>query len=334
MRYTKDQCEIYVETIDSSRRKIRVVPQNPDIVLSKRECSTSYPLELIELILHINGPYGLCDEILRDEQPDYVQTGLKYGLLSYVSQSAFSRSRILDFGCGSGASTAILGRMFPDADILGLEMNKTLLETARARIAFYAFQHVAFVHSPDPLAIPNGLGAFDYIVLNGVYEHLLPQERKVLLPRLWALLKPGGAMFITETPYRYFPVETHTAGLPFINYLPDRLAHRYAQYFSKRNLRNASWPELLRRGIRGGSVSEVMRILAACRPGNAVLMKPSCLGVNDRIDLWRIQINRSRYPRLKKIFGVCIRLLSYTGITLVPSLYIAVRKRTNDVPPD
>ena len=331
MQLKKDKCQIFIEPAENNCQHIRVVPDNPRVYLSKRECITAYPLDLIELILKIKGPYGLCDEILRDERPEYVQISLKYDLLSYVDQPAFSGKRILDFGCGSGASTAILGRMFPDSRIVGLEMNEPLLEIARARAAFYQLPHVSFLQSKDPLSVPENLGRFDFVVLSAVYEHLLPQERRTLIPKLWSLIEPGGAMFINQTPHRCFLVETHTTGLPFINYLPDRLAHFCAKHLSKRSLEKADWPELLRRGIRGGSVREVMTILAPCRPGRAVLMKPSHLGVKDRIDLWHIKIDRSKYPKIKEVFGVFSRLLSYAGITLLPHLSIAVQK-TPDIP--
>lgn len=326
MRFTKDQCEIFIEPAGNNRRKIRIVPENSDIYLKKRECITAYPLELIELILKVKGPYGLCDEILRDEQPEYVQISLKYDLLSYVDQGAFDNKRILDFGCGSGASTAILGRMFPNTRIVGLEMNKPLLEIAKARAAYYQMPRISFQRSEDPLSFPDNLGKFDFVVLSAVYEHLLPQERRTLIPKLWSLLEPCGVMFINQTPHRFFPVETHTSGLPLINYLPDRPAHFYAKHFSKRNLEKADWPELLRRGIRGGSVGEVMAILAPCRPDRAVLMKPSYLGIKNRIDLWHVKMDRSKYPKIKEAFGVCTRLLSYAGITVLPHLSIAIQK--------
>ena len=327
MRLTKDKCDISIEPVNGNALKIEVFPQNPSAFLPKRECVTAYPLELIELILKIKGPYGLCDEIQRDEAAEYVQISLRYDLLSYVDKPAFEGKRILDFGCGSGASTAILGRMFPKSRIVGLEMNAALLEIAQARATHYKLENVTFQRSADPSRIPDGLGEFDFVLLSAVFEHLLPQERRTLLPMLWSLLKPGGVLFINQTPYRYFPVETHTTGLPLINYLPDRLAHLYARRFSRRNLEKADWPELLRRGIRGGSVREMMRLLADCRQG-AILLEPSYLGVKDRVDLWSVKIDRSCYPKIKAVYGIFARLLYSVGISMLPHLSIALQKKT------
>ena len=59
----------------------------------------------------------------------------------------------------------------------------------------------------------------------------------------------------------YRRVEGHTTGLPFINYLPDNLAYFIARRFSKRVENNESWVMLLRKGIRGGTEREIMKIL-------------------------------------------------------------------------
>jgi len=327
MLYKKDKCSISVEEAgENGMKTIEVVPDDPSAFISKRTCTTAYPLELIELILRIKGPYGLCDEILRDEKPDYVQISLHYDLLAYIDEAAFAGARILDFGCGSGASTAILGRMFPRSQVVGLELNASLLEIARARAAHYALSHVIFEQSLDPLHLPEGLGRFDFIVLSAVFEHLLPQERRELFPKIWSMLKPGGTLFINQTPHRFFPVETHTTGLPFINYLPDKLAYHCARRFSKRNLKNADWPSLLRGGIRGTTPKEIMAILADCREG-AVLMEPSCLGINNRLELWYVKLDRSKYPKLKEFYAVFARLLYSVGILVLPHVSIAIQKK-------
>jgi hypothetical protein len=83
---------------------------------------------------------------------------------------------------------------------------------------------VRFLVSPDANSLPPEIGTFDFVMLSAVYEHLLPEERRRVMPWIWSKLKPGGTLFINQTPYRYFPYEHHTTGLWFINYLPDKLS--------------------------------------------------------------------------------------------------------------
>jgi hypothetical protein len=103
---------------------------------------------------------------------------------------------------------------------------------------------------------------------------MLPAERRLLMPKIWALLKPGGVLFVNQTPNRYFPIEQHTTGLPLLNYLPARLAGPVARRFSKRIDGDESWETLLRKGIRGGAEKDVLRDLGARNGQGAVLLKP------------------------------------------------------------
>jgi hypothetical protein len=75
------------------------------------------------------------------------------------------------------------------------------------------------------------------------------------MPRLWSALKPGGMIFINRTAYRYFPLEIHSTGLWFVNYLPDRFAHAVVRCLAGRNKainESGDWNVHLRGGLRGG----------------------------------------------------------------------------------
>lgn len=47
--------------------------------------------------------------------------------------------KVLDFGCGSGASTIILAKNFPKAKVVGIELLQDLVEIANARVLHYQF---------------------------------------------------------------------------------------------------------------------------------------------------------------------------------------------------
>ena len=118
-----------------------------------------------------------------------------------------------------------------DLDRSAVNTRSNAAETRRWASPFdFARQALLYL----PKGLPADIGQFDYIILSAVYEHLLPSERPALLTLLWSHLRPGGVIFLAQTPYRWFPVELHTTGLPLINYLPDRLALACARRFSKR----------------------------------------------------------------------------------------------------
>lgn len=322
---THPDASIHVEE-SNGKRAISVEPRD-GLFTPIRKWKTDYPLDLVEHVLRIKGPAYLCDEIMRDESPHYVQHHFHWDILSYAGKEAFAGRRVLDFGSGSGASSLVLARMFPEAKILGVELMSEFVELARHRAAFYGVEgRVSFQLSPDSNSLPPDIGHFDYIIFSAVYEHLLPGERQAVLALLWSHLKPGGVIFLDQTPYRWFPIELHTTGLPLINYLPDHLTLYCCRRLSKRVSHDASWSELLRRGIRGGTTREIMATLN--REGRkAELLNPSRLGVKDHIDLWYQLSSTARNPLTKRLMVWGFRVVkAVTGVTMIPTLSLAIRK--------
>ena len=321
---------VQIEELNNGKRRIHVQPRDASIYVHRASCDTAYPIELVRQILEVKGPGYVCDEISRDEDSSYVETHLLATLFAHLPTSAFVGKRLLDFGCGSGASTMIMARSLPGLhSIVGVELEESLLRIARARADFYGATSVRFELSPTGEQLPEQLGMFDFIVLPAVYEHLLPPERKTIIPQLWGHLSRGGVLFIDETPSRWFPVETHTSSLPFVNYLPDPLAHRFVQYCSPRGLRNESWTGLLRMGIRGGSINEILDII--CRRGGLPeLLKPGYGGMRSPADVWYEGYARSapgRSGKLKRAFGKALKVLNDAShLAPVPYLSLGIRK--------
>lgn len=318
-----------IEPLSGTLKQVSVHPSNSSLFVSRRSIVTSYPADLIGNILAIKGPGYVCDEIARDEDPNYVRFALETDLSAYFNAHQFRGKRILDFGCGSGASTMVLSRLYPDAEILGIELDPKLLSIAKARARHYGFPEERLLLSPAGSEVPAGIGCFDCVLMSAVFEHLLPAERGIILPKLWSLVNPGGFLFLNQTPHRFTPVETHTTGLPLINYLPDRLTHWAACRLSPRLGRNETWATLLRKGIRGGTEYEVQSLLRkASTAYEPVLLEPGGKGLRDRIDLWAVASMNSRLPALKKMLKLTYKTIKFaTGLTLVPSLSLAIQKR-------
>lgn len=317
---------VHIEQLKTGKKKISVELLNKKMFVPRSICETSYPVDLIKQIMNVRGLAYLCDEIMRDEKSTYVQRSFKYGILSYISEDSFDKKRILDFGCGSGSSTMILARMFANAEIVGVELEEELLSIAKMRAKHYKFSNVSFIRSPSGDNLPSKLEDFDYVVLSAVYEHLLPNERKNLLPKVWAHLKPGGILFINQTPYRYSPIESHTTGLPLINYLPGKVTLHLARRFSKRVKPDDSWEALLRKGICGATVKEIMAALSKT-PYKPVLLEPERLGIKDRIDLWYQLSSAIRFLTIKKFLMYCLKIFKLIfGRIITPSLSLAIKK--------
>jgi 2-polyprenyl-3-methyl-5-hydroxy-6-metoxy-1,4-benzoquinol methylase len=320
--------EIRIEPLGGKQRRLTVVPREAGAYVHVATCVTSYPNDLIRAILEAKGPEYVCDEIMRDEEPSYLEQHLVATIAAHIDPAMLAGKRVLDFGCGGGASTAILARLLPNTDIVGVELQRKNLAVAEARRHALGLSRVTFLESPAPDRLADVFGTFDAIVLSAVFEHMLPVERRRLMPKLFGALRPGGLLFIDETPFRWFPIENHTTGLPFINYLPDRLALVYARTCSRRVSSSESWETLLRQGIRGGAASEIVRLLEQ-EGGRARIISPSREGLHDWVALWARGYLRGpgRERVLKSVARAGLQVLHrMTGWSLVPYLSLAIRK--------
>lgn len=167
--------------LPNSRFKVTLQPHAKDAYTPRNPCETSLPLDVIQAFLDVSFNY-LCDALSRHDEPEYVRFVLHRQFHAYVGEADLLGTRVLDFGCGTGASTFCLGEILPDAEVVGAELDAQRLGLAKRVLAALGRPNVHFFVSPDPSNLPPAIGAFDFVVLSAVYEHLLPAERRELLP--------------------------------------------------------------------------------------------------------------------------------------------------------
>src|SRR5262245_50889869 len=97
--------QVRVLELPDGRRSISVAPK-PGRYLRRVACVTTYPLDLIKEIHATKGIF-VCSEIMREEDPRLVESSIRHGVLSYFEPPRFAGKRILDFGCGAGASSLV-----------------------------------------------------------------------------------------------------------------------------------------------------------------------------------------------------------------------------------
>lgn len=319
---------ITLTDLGNGKRRLQAEVWESGIHIRRAVWDTAYPDELIRTILDSKGPEFVCDEIMRDEDPTYIRPHLELTVTAHFDAWDFAGAEVLDFGCGAGASTVILSSLLPGSTITGVELSGRNLAIARGRAQLYGLSRTRFLLSPNGSRLPEGIGPFRAIMLSAVFEHLLPAERETVMPMLWRMLEPGGVLFIDETPSRWFPLETHTTGLPFINYLPDGWAATYARWCSSRIGWDDSWEMMQRNGIRGGSVREILGLLPAA-DGRPVLVEPRRLGIESALDLWARGYAGAGQPRsLKRNVVPLLRWAArfVESTSLVPYLSLAIRK--------
>ena len=174
--------------------------------------------------------------------------------------SAFCRMRILSesgfwiLGVVVALPHSLYRGFSPNSHILGLDRLEDCIRVCNLKKEQLNLDRVSFVTSTSDDHLPAALGHIDYVILCGVYEHLLPPERKSLLHAIWNMLPIGGVLFIAQTPNRYSPIGTHVTRIPMVNFLPDSLAFHVGHWAMKKQYGvDADWERLLRGGFRGGT---------------------------------------------------------------------------------
>lgn len=149
--------------------------------------------------------------------------------------------RILEIGCGTGASTIALAEQ--GCDVVGIDVNEGNLLAAQERCRVYGINAKFSCANATELHKCFDPGTFDLIVFFATLEHLTYTERAVAMKGAWELLRPGGLWCVIETPNRLWWFDQHTAMLPFYNWLPDDLALDYAQFSDRPFMKSYSKAE-------------------------------------------------------------------------------------------
>jgi SAM-dependent methyltransferase len=147
-------------------------------------------------------------------------------IAEYPQDASF---RVIDIGCGDGRTAHDIARLFPNAEVLGLDANARSLQICLERPPLPNLTFVAgrFEEQHD-------LGVFDVAVCSEVFEHVV--EAQGLLSTCAAAVRPGGLLSFS-TPSGWIARQPRLSLLKMA--LRDREAWRL-RAFPERN-----WPAAL-----------------------------------------------------------------------------------------
>jgi trans-aconitate 2-methyltransferase len=129
-------------------------------------------------------------------------------LLARVPLEAGAVHVAVDLGCGPGNSTELVAQRFPAAAVTGIDNSSAMLQAAAQRLPGHRFE-LADIGRWSPAAPPQ------LIFANAALQWLPDQDAQ--LPRLFALLSPGGVLAVQvpdnlDEPSHRLMRETAAAG--------------------------------------------------------------------------------------------------------------------------
>jgi SAM-dependent methyltransferase len=158
-------------------------------------------------------------------------------LFRYLDARSLTGLSVLEVGCSFGHITEYLAEQPVVARIVSFDTDAAFITIVRTKVdemRLAKVHEIAHLSTDAIERLPWADGAFDLVLAVGVVEHLPVRNRRAQVDEYYRVLAPGGYIAILDTPNRWFPLETHSVGLPLVQWLPPRLAHRYARAFRRR----------------------------------------------------------------------------------------------------
>lgn len=134
------------------------------------------------------------DSFLAEHGHEEPRDSIRVSLINLLMKSKIN-AKVLDAGCGTGSLTCFLAKTRPENFIVGTDFSEKSCKLAHARAkSLYECRFVV----ADLAFLPFGDSSFDFIILSEVIEHILPEERELVMKELRRVIAPSGCLFLTS----------------------------------------------------------------------------------------------------------------------------------------
>jgi len=296
------------------------------LTVGGRKYATAYSARVVRMLVERKGPV---------RAPQYFSFRETRGRLFLDPLFAYLRGRgareieVLEVGCSFGHITEYLAEQPLVREITTFDTDPAFAAMVRIKVEemhLGRVKEVRLFSNEETRRLPYPDGRFSLVLVLGVVEHLPVSGRGQIVDEYYRVLAPGGHIAILDTPNRFFPLETHSVGLPLIQWLPAPLAFAYAKLGRPRRFRGVDYAEFVADGTGWRNAS-----LAECLPSSGLQ------GLEDVTEEagfgWCIfrDTARSRTRRaLLPAFGLVCAALRRLGLSpslALPYLNVVLRKR-------
>lgn len=153
-------------------------------------------------------------------------------LFRYLRSRGATGLSVLEVGCSFGHMTEYLAEQPEVAEIYSFDTDPAFVAMTRAKVEelnLRRVRDVAHFSNDETCRLPHPDQRFNVVLAIGVVEHLPERNRRAQVDEYYRVLAPGGHIAILDTPNRLFPLETHSVGLPLVQWLSPRVAYVYVR---------------------------------------------------------------------------------------------------------
>ena len=253
-------------------------------------------------------------------------------LFAYLAGEGTRDLAVLEVGCSFGHMTEYLAEQPLVKTIDTFDVDGDFVAITRAKVAELGLgkvRQVLHLSDVETQRLPFPDTTFDLVLAIGVIEHLPAAGRHRHVDEYYRVLAPGGHIAILDTPNRAFPLETHTVGLPGVQWLPPRLAYRYARALRSRTFRATGFEEFVASAWRNASLRQCLPSIGAS--GLVDVTEAAGYGWTFFRDTARSRARRTALP----VFAVAVAALRAFGrppSLALPYFNLVFRRDSGGVP--
>ncbi|MBW4467365.1 MAG: class I SAM-dependent methyltransferase [Pegethrix bostrychoides GSE-TBD4-15B] len=133
--------------------------------------------------------YDPVTQYLLPPHEDWVRRGL-------IERVRCQPRRVLDLGCGTGSTTLLLKKSFPQAEVIGLDLSPYMLLVAADKAAEAGLDIQVKHGNAEQTGFPDA--SFDLVTASLLFHETPPLVACNILQEAFRLLKPGGEVLILD----------------------------------------------------------------------------------------------------------------------------------------